>query len=221
MKKTLIFLFTFLSVLSSSPINQYINQKSCDQIIDKKLYHICYSYEYKGAIAGWVELDGELVAKNKIRKRPRFYSEQQIPLSHRSYYKDYTGVASQWNRGHFIVADADFDYDHKALKQAYSMANIIPQSATLNQKTWIKVEKYGRELAQKYGHITSISIAKYPKNPQTIKNNIAIPSKLYRIYINQEAKFEKCFEYDNELDIDYKNDKLKNHEIECPIIQIK
>lgn len=144
MKKILLFLFTFLSVLSSNSINQYINQKSCVQIINKKLYHICYSYKYKGAIAGWVELDGELVAKNKIRKRARFYSKQQIPLPYRSHYKDYTGVADQWNREHFIVADADFDYDHKALKQAYSrqiLSHNLPHSIKKLGLKWKNTEE--------------------------------------------------------------------------------
>ncbi len=44
------------------------------------------------------------------------------------------------------------------------MANIIPQAANVNQKTWTKVERYGRTLAQKLGYINSISIALY-ENP--------------------------------------------------------
>lgn len=125
------------------------------------------------------------------------------------------------NRGHFIVADADFDYDKKALNKAYTMANIIPQSATVNQKTWTKVERYGRTLAQKLGYINSISIAKYDNPNQKIGNDIVIPTKLYRIYFNNEANFEKCFEYDNVLDVNYKSDKLKNHEIDCNDLKLK
>ena len=56
-------------------------------------------------------------------------------------------VMEKINRGHFIVAHADFAYDDNALSKTYTMANIIPQSAkTVNQKTWVKVEKYGRLL---------------------------------------------------------------------------
>lgn len=42
-----------------------------------------------------------------------------------------------------------------------------------------------------------------------------IPTKLYRIYFNNDKNFEKCFEYNNVLDVDYKSDKLKDHEISC------
>ena len=51
-------------------------------------------------------------------------------------------------------------------------------------------------------------------------NDIVIPTKLYRIYYNNEANFEKCFEYENILNVDYKNDRLENHEIECNSIKI-
>jgi len=136
-------------------------------------------------------------------------------MKYRTKYKDYTGYGKDWNRGHFVVADADFDYDKKALKKAYTMANIIPQSAKVNQRTWTKVERYGRMLAQKMGYVNSITIAKYENPNQKIGNDIVIPTKLYRIYFNNDNKFEKCFEYDNVLDVDYKGDKLKNHEISC------
>jgi endonuclease G len=141
-------------------------------------------------------------------------------MKYRTKYKDYSGYGKDWNRGHFVVADADFDYDEKALNKAYTMANIIPQAANVNQKTWIKVERYGRTLAQKLGYINSISIAKYDDLSNKIGNDIVIPTKLYRIYYNNEVKFEKCFEYENKLDVNYKSDKLRDHEIDCTKIII-
>lgn len=187
--------------------------------MDKQLYKICYSYKYKGALSGWVTLHGDKVNSVNIKKRQRFYSEKTIPVKYRSKNKDYTGTGKKWNRGHFIVADADFDYSKKALRKAYTMANIIPQSAKVNQKTWIKVEKYGRLLASKLGYINSISIAKYNDN-KTIKNGVHIPTDLYRVYYNNEAGFEKCFYYKNVLNVDYKRDKLKQHEIDCSRIKV-
>lgn len=220
--KLLLIITLFPVILFSASIDQYIDKSKCDRIIDKQLYQICYSYKYKGALSGWVKLDANLVnTTSDIKKRPRFYNEDSIPMKYRTKYKDYSGYGEEWNRGHFIVADADFDYDEKALSKAYTMANIIPQSAVVNQKTWTKVERYGRVLAQKLGYINSISIAKYENPNQKIGNDIVIPTKLYRIYYNNDAKFEKCFEYENKLDIDYKSDKLKDHEIDCGSLKLK
>lgn len=220
MNRIFILYFLLISLVFSSEIKNYINKSKCDKIIDKQLYQICYSYKYKGALSGWVKLDGNLVGKVDIKKRPKFYSEKTIPMKYRTRYEDYIGYGKSWNRGHFIVADADFDYNNEALNKAYTMANIIPQASNVNQKTWIKVERYGRMLAQKFGYINSISIAKYENQSQKIGNDIIIPTKLYRIYYNNDTKFEKCFEYENKLEIEYKNDKLNNHEINCLKLKI-
>lgn len=221
-KKLVIALLVILpNILFSASLEEYIDKSKCDQIVDKQLYQICYSYKNKGPLSGWVTLKSVSTEENDIKKRPKFYNEDTIPMKYRTKSDDYKGFGEDWNRGHFIVADADFDYDDKALAKAYTMANIIPQSAVVNQKTWIKVEKYGRILANKLGYINSISIAKYDDPNHKIANDIVIPNKLYRIYYNNEANFEKCFEYENILNVEYKNDRLENHEIECKSIKNK
>lgn len=210
----------FSTLLNAAQLSDYIDTKKCNQIVDKQLYKICYSYKYKGALSGWVTLHGDKVNAVNIKKRQRFYSEKTIPVKYRSKYKDYMGYDKLWNRGHFVVADADFDYSKKALRKAYTMANIVPQAAKVNQKTWIKVEKYGRLLASKLRYINSISIAKY-NGSDTIKNGVAIPTDLYRIYYNNDAGFERCFHYKNVLNVDYKHDKLKDHVVDCGSIKIR
>ena len=214
-------LFSFIQTLNAAQVSDYIDKNKCDQIVDMQLYQICYSYKYKGALGGWARLDGKLESMEGIKKRPKFYGEPTIPMKYRTKPADYNGYGDDWNRGHFIVADADLDYDDKALNKAYTMANIIPQSAMVNQKTWAKVEKYGRMLSQKLGYIDSVSIARYDNPNQKIGNDIVIPTKLYRIYFNNDAKFEKCFVYDNVLNVDWKNDDIRNHEIGCKSIKIK
>lgn len=218
--KNLLLLTVLAAFLYAVEISDYIDTKQCDKVIDKQLYNICYSYKHKGALSGWVRLEGALVNSGDIKKRPRFYSEKNLPVKYRSKYKDYTGYGKNWNRGHFIVADADFDYSKKSLNKAYTMANIIPQSAKVNQRTWTKVERYGRKLATKFGYINSISIAKY-NGSETIGNGVVIPTDLYRVYYNNDRNFERCFYYKNTLNVDTKNDKLKDHEIDCKSIRLR
>lgn len=132
LKSKFIMYFCIMSIVPtiafSVSLDDYVNKSECSQIIDKQLYEICYSYEYKGATSGWVTLYGDRVNSVNIKKRPKFYNEKNIPMKYRTKYKDYTGYGTDWNRGHFIVSDADFDYDEKALSKTYTMANIIPQS---------------------------------------------------------------------------------------------
>lgn len=210
------------TLMFSASLDEYVDKSNCNQVIDMQLYNICYSYANKGPLSGWVTLKANSFYDAKIFKpHETFYNEDSIPMKYRVKPSDYNGYGEDWNRGHFIVSHADFAYDDKALAKTYTMANIIPQSAPVNQKTWVKVEKYGRVLANQLGYINSISIAKYEHPNNKIANNIVIPSKLYRIYYNNEANFEKCFAYDNVLDVDYKNDRLKDHEIDCKSIKIK
>ena len=215
LQKTILTLILTTQLLLATQVSDFIDKSKCSQIIDKQLYAICYSYKYKGALSGWVTLYGDKVNTVNIKKRPRFYNEKKIPMQYRTKSKDYRSYGKKWNRGHFIVADADFDYSKKALLKAYTMANIQPQSAKVNQKTWLKVEKYGRKLASKLGYINSISIADYRGAHEHIGNNITIPTGFYRIYYNDDANFKKCFYYKNVLDVDVRFDKLKNHIINC------
>jgi endonuclease G len=194
--------------------NEYIENLfkniKCNQIIDKGIYKICYSYKYKSAIGGWIILYGNKVNAVNIKKRPQFYNEKTIPMQYRTKYSDYTH--SGYDRGHTIVADADVDYSKKSLRKSYTMANITLQAPMINRKTWIKVEKYGRYVATKLGKVNSITLVKY--SDKKIKG-ISIPSGYYRIYYNKNKAFKSCFYYKNNLNVDWRNDKLQNHQISC------
>jgi len=198
-------------------IENHIKNVKCDKKIEKETYTICYSYKHKGVLSGWTTLYADTVNSKNLKKREKFYSDTSIPKKYRSNYSDYTGYGRKWNRGHFVVADADMDYSRKSLIEAYSMANIIPQSAKVNQRTWLKVERYGRKLATRLGEVNSLSIAVYDRVPKKIKNSVSIPKTLYRAYWSKAKGFASCFKYENILlsSRQAKQDKLKNHKIPC------
>tara|TARA_B110000046_G_C12953344_1_gene381152 strand:+ start:338 stop:637 length:300 start_codon:yes stop_codon:yes gene_type:complete len=96
------------------------------------------------------------------------------------------------------------------------MANVIPQSPKVNRYTWIKAEKLERQVASKLGSLDVLIGVIYSDIPQRIgKNKIAVPKAYYKKLSNREHNYEKCFYYENELVIDTKKDKLRNHLIEC------
>jgi len=214
-KKIAIVSLLIATVSFATNVEDFVNKHHCDQLIDKEIYEVCYSYRHKGALAGWTTLDGDKVNAVNIKKRPRFYENKSIPKKYRTKYSDYTGMGRTWNRGHFIVADADADYSKHSLYLVYDMCQIQPQAAKVNQKTWIKVEKYGRLLATKLGYINSITIANYKGSTKKLKNNIDIPVGFWRIYYNDDENFKKCFYYKNDPFVDYKKDKLKDHLVSC------
>ena len=211
--KHLLLILTIIINLYSYDIKDFIDLKQCDQIIDKQVFKICYSYKYKGALAVWYELKGDLVDKKNIKKRPRFYTEKNIPVKYRSKSKDY--VKSGFDRGH-LANDASFDYDKKVQRKTYTMANIIPQYPKVNRYTWIKAERYERQLAKKLNNIMVVNLVDYSNSPGTIgKNKISIPTSYTKILFNNKHNFIKCLKYENKKDIDVKADKLKHHIIQC------
>lgn len=70
MKKLLIIFLLFPALLLSAQLSDYIDVKKCDQVIDKQLYSICYSYKQKSALGGWVKLDNQSQSEG-IKQRPR------------------------------------------------------------------------------------------------------------------------------------------------------
>lgn len=208
------------TAIFGAEIDDFLDKTKCDKIADKGIFNICYSYKYKGAIGGWTTLDGKLAIKEGIKDRPRFYDEKEIDEQYRTTYSDYTGYGKKWNRGHVIAADADFDYSKETLIKTYTMANVVPFSAKVNQKTWTKVERYGRLIASKMGEVNSITLVSY-NNPDNKFNGITIPSDFYRIYYNNNHNFKKCFHYANDLEVNIEEDKLREHEIDCKSIELK
>jgi endonuclease G len=53
MIKSIIVSTLFIPTLFANGINNYVDQRDCDKIIDKKVYKVCYSYKHKGALAVW------------------------------------------------------------------------------------------------------------------------------------------------------------------------
>jgi endonuclease G len=193
----------------------FINTKRCSKIIDKQIYTVCYDYELKGARAVHAVLDGELVNKTNIKKRPRFYSEKNVPMRARSKYKDYTN--SGYDRGH-ILSDASADYDRKVLNKAYSLINIVPQAPYLNRNshTWIAAEKLERSTAKRLGRAEVLNIIIYDETPKRIgANQIAVPSGFLKAIYNNNKGFARCFLFKNVNPTKGAKERLSDFEVSC------
>ena len=217
MRKILLITIPLLTInLLATDISNFLNLKNCDQIIDKQIYKICYSYKHKGALAVWYELNGDLVHTKNIKKRTRFYNEKSIPMKYRTKYKDYTN--SGYDRGH-LAPDANFDYDKKSLTKTYTMANIVPQSPDFNRRIWLKAEKYERQIASKLNTAYVINLVDYNNFPEKIGDNISVPFSFTKIILNDNHNFQKCLRYENAQKIEAKGNKLKNHTVECSTLK--
>lgn len=67
----------------------------------------------------------------------------------KDYYKN------EWDKGHMAPAAA-FSCDEDSLKATFSYLNCALQHEGLNRGPWKSLEKYERELAEKYGYVDVI-----------------------------------------------------------------
>ncbi len=199
---------------SATEIRDFINDRNCDQILDKGFYQICYNYKAKGAKYVAYTLDGSKVNAGNIKKRPRFYPDKVIPKKYRAISSDYTHNEFHADRGH-LAPDASFDWSKKSLKSVYSMANIIPQYKWINRKTWVKAEKYERQVASKLGAVTVINGVVYGDYSKRLrKSGIAYPVAYWKMLYDNNG-FKKCFYYKNDSRVKIKGDKLREHVVDC------
>jgi len=204
----------FISMASATEISDFINQQNCDQVLDKGFYQICYDYKAKGARYVGYTLDGSKVNAGNIKKRPRFYPDKAIPKQYRTTSSDYTHNEFHADRGH-LAPDASFDWSKKSLHSVYSMANIIPQYKWVNRKTWVKAEKYERQVASKLGSVTVLNGVVYGDYRKRMrKSGIAYPVSYWKMLFDNKG-FERCFYYKNDSHVEYKTDKLRGHTIDC------
>jgi len=194
-----------------------INQEHCDQLIINPYFKVCYDYNLMGAKAVSYTLDGEKVNQVNIKKRPSFHTEKALDRAYRVSPKSYSKTG--YDRGH-MANDASFDWSMESLNSTYTMSNIVPQEPRVNRYHWVKVERYARMVARKLGSLNVLNIMQYSSNPKRLKKqNIAIPQGFFKILQNKEKNFERCFYYKNDSTTYPKKDKLKNHLIECSLIE--
>jgi len=190
------------------------NSLECDKIYKNKVVDTCYSFKNKGALAVAYTVDGNLVHVNNIEKRWNWHYNKEIPKRYRSSNSDY--IRSGYDKGH-CAFDSVFDYDSKVLYYTYDLnINAVPMAAKVNRKTWIKSEYYTKKIATKLGRVNVIDYMVYSSHPKKIgRGQISVPTGMFKIIYNKEKDFMRCFYYENDLNVNVKSDKLKNHIVDC------
>jgi len=201
---------------STSQIVSDGRSASCDVVLDKKYYHICYDYNFKGALFVSYLLSADTVNAGNIVDRPSFYIDESIPQEYASKSSDYIG--SGYDRGH-LAPDASFDYSQDALRSTYVMSNIIPQYPSVNRYSWSDTEKQERKLAREYGEVEVIIGVVYGDNPQRIGDDaIAVPMAFYKSILSANG-YQVCYYYDN-IPIDESIDALEDHQVDCETLTL-
>ncbi|HMT06602.1 MAG TPA: DNA/RNA non-specific endonuclease [Pyrinomonadaceae bacterium] len=113
------------------------------------------------------------------RDRPRFEADRTLPNGFRRVqYYDYSG--SGFDRGH-IVPSADRLADERLNEQTFLMTNIVPQTKSLNQFPWQKLESYARSLARRGD--TTYQIAGVYGDRGNLRGKVTIPTNCWKVIV--------------------------------------
>lgn len=152
-----------------------------DYIIERKQYVL--SYNPKLNVANWVawQLHASWYG-DAPRKSGKFITDSTLPSSfERITHDDYT--KSGYDRGHMVRSEertANED-DNRA---TFLMSNVLPQTPTLNQQTWLSLEYECERLCKSEGkELYVIAGGVFSKQPPLLKGKVAVPDSCWKIVI--------------------------------------
>jgi endonuclease G len=121
-----------------------VNLLSAQQLVQRDIFEVCYSSKKQQPL--WLSYQVECLGGGFSRKGLNFKKDSKFAgttSDNADYYKNV------WDKGHLAPA-ADFNCDYNKLKATFNFLNCALQHEKLNRGPWSKLEKYERQLSQKY-----------------------------------------------------------------------
>lgn len=207
-----------------SPIDK---RNQIDQCLCYPNMAIGYSYKNKTPIwssfylthENLKDINNSKYSYSQIRKRNcKFEDDEKILLNiYKSYKKDY--AKSGYQLGHLSSARS---LTHSNLEESMAnsclMSNIFPQNGINNIGAWKSLEIKEREFVKNNDHAFIINGIHFENNNKTIKNNIRIPSYIYKIVLSLDTRNSFAYYIPN---IELRKKDLEDYKIEINEIEEK
>lgn len=183
------------------------------ELLCRKGYLLSHNAENKTPI--WVieHLTVEK-AKGTIPRVNKFQSDPDLKEGDRAKLSDYKN--SGYDKGHMAPA-ADMRWDQRAMEECFYLSNMVPQVGKgMNQGIWKNLEEKVRDWATDRGSSLYIFTGPiYEGGPkETIgKNNVAVPTHLYKIIYDPHKAEAIAFIMPNE--------RLKSEDMPKYIVTIR
>jgi endonuclease G, mitochondrial len=118
----------------------------------------------------------------KVTRKNSFHPEQKLQPDERAELDDYKG--SGFDRGH-MSPSGDMP-SKKAMRESFSLANMIPQHPCNNEELWEGIESAVRQLATDEDEVYTVTGPVYPKTGQIqqIGEGVLVPTHVFKaVYI--------------------------------------
>lgn len=182
--------FVFIALILSTPSFAFelmLPKGSCELILEKKYYSLCYSNFHRQAL--WVT---HLLTKKSINGRQKrtnnFRRDHHVedPVGSR----DYRG--SGFDRGHLIPA-ADMKLNREAMSSTFYMTNISPQTPSFNQGIWRSLEHGIRSLVRSHGDGYVVTAPVLIGKLDYIASGVSVPHFYYKIIYIPDADIMEAY----------------------------
>ncbi|MBE7515010.1 MAG: DNA/RNA non-specific endonuclease [Chloracidobacterium sp.] len=158
------------------PSNAAADPADLNNLLVRHRSHVLSYNNSRGTLnwAAWFTTKADL---GERLERPMFKPDTSLPNgAKRIQYYDYSG--SGYDRGH-IVPSADRFADPELNAETFLMTNIVPQTSSLNQYPWNKLEVYARSLARSGN--TLYTIAGVYGEQERLKNRVTVPTNCWKV----------------------------------------
>lgn len=176
--------------------NHFVNGQSPDfinQKLTEKAREVCYSdfaLKHSGVtrtpLYSAEHLTRERLAMAKqIRRSSTFYPDPYIPLSERAELRHY--ARSGYSRGH--VAPSGDMPTLESQQESFTLANIVPQEASVNNGVWERIESATRNMAKDRGELYIVTGPIYSGDTiQRIGGAVMVPTHMFKAIYDPKRK---------------------------------
>ena len=196
-------LFPFLAY--ANPIDDKCAQhtyKGAPVILDdSEIVYLCrtgYAVSYNTKFKNPIYVI-EHVTKNRIGEEPRtedFRPDVDIKAEHQATLQDFSGAG--YDRGHMSPA-ANNGSNKQAMSESFLLSNMVPQNPGNNRGIWKQLEVNVRNWVINGRDLYVIQGPIFDEGYKSIgANKVAVPTRLFKIIIDNETGFMLAFIFPNE-----------------------
>lgn len=137
------------------------------------------SYNDSRGTANWASWRTTKADLGERIERPDFRPDPRLPAGYRRIeYFHYSG--SGYDRGH-LVPSADRFANRKLNEETFLMTNIVPQTESLNQFPWERLESHARSLVWKGNDLYQIAGCYGEK--ERLRKRVTVPTNCWKVIV--------------------------------------
>lgn len=167
--------FPLSAIFANTPDHLIPKHSSCDQILRKSYFTLCYNQEHR--LAQWTLHPLTTDQLKKSTSRTNDYRVDPM-INNPVNERDYRGTG--FDRGHLVPA-GDRTFKQQAMSETFYMSNMAPQAPAFNRGIWLRLENLTRTLIQKYGDAFIFTSPLLANGLPQLNKGISIPSEFSKI----------------------------------------